>query len=399
MAERTVSSLPTGYEGQNVPEDFFIPKCTVEDVDRSMFELFDKRLPLQIAQNGTSQKVPVIFAGGERFAIRRNKPYRDKNGTLILPLISIRRMSIDQSRPGPYGRSMGVDTGDIIIKKRLDESDRNYQNIINKMRLSNQLNVSDKSHFEVTTGSIWPGENAVTGTLASRRNEGNLSFQLPPTNLLGNSPKKNIFEIITIPYPMFYTVSYSVTVWSQYITHMNQIVETIVSSYDGQGNQFKLTTPKNYWFVGYVGGDLTSEENFDDYMDKERIIKYNFTIDVPAYFMASSKTSGGTPFRKYFSAPQIVFETDQIRSDVSSPSEGIAGSPDKFLLSPVGDIDLTGEPVPGSRRGTERTRVRDIVQDPFSGKKESRYVKISNRYQRRGESIGSLRQVTKLEER
>ena len=36
--------LPTGYEGENVPDDFSIPSCGIEDIDRAVFELFDKRL-------------------------------------------------------------------------------------------------------------------------------------------------------------------------------------------------------------------------------------------------------------------------------------------------------------------------------------------------------------------
>ncbi len=79
-----------GFEGTDVPTDIEIPSCTIEDVDRSVFNLFDKQLPFQANNKDGTKKIPVIFATGERFAVlRRKEPLRDKGGALILPLISI----------------------------------------------------------------------------------------------------------------------------------------------------------------------------------------------------------------------------------------------------------------------------------------------------------------------
>ena len=90
--------IKSGLEGQNIPADFYLPPCGLEDIDRALFNLFDKELQFSIDQRGESRKVPVIFATGERFAlIKRREPLRDENEALILPLISIRRTSIDQS--------------------------------------------------------------------------------------------------------------------------------------------------------------------------------------------------------------------------------------------------------------------------------------------------------------
>ena len=80
-----------GLEGQNIPADFYLPPGGLEDIDRALFNLYDKDLQFSIDQRGESRKVPVIFATGERFAlIKRREPLRDENAALILPLISIR---------------------------------------------------------------------------------------------------------------------------------------------------------------------------------------------------------------------------------------------------------------------------------------------------------------------
>ena len=36
--------LRTGWEGINIPDDFKIPSCGIVDMDRAMFNLFDKDL-------------------------------------------------------------------------------------------------------------------------------------------------------------------------------------------------------------------------------------------------------------------------------------------------------------------------------------------------------------------
>ena len=56
--------IPTGYEGTNIPEDFSIPECTIEDVDRALFNLFDEDLMFTVEQSNEQKKVPVIFATG-----------------------------------------------------------------------------------------------------------------------------------------------------------------------------------------------------------------------------------------------------------------------------------------------------------------------------------------------
>src|SRR5210317_77303 len=87
---------PSGYEGQNYTEDYIIPSCGLEDLDKAVFNLFDKQIPLYYDLSGEVHKVPVIFATGERFALlRRKKPIVDKKGALILPLVSITRSNLE----------------------------------------------------------------------------------------------------------------------------------------------------------------------------------------------------------------------------------------------------------------------------------------------------------------
>ena len=71
--EITPNSQALGYEGTDIPDDFVVPTCTLEDTDRAVFNLFNSQIPLEYKEKGEIKKIPVIFATGERFAVLRRK--------------------------------------------------------------------------------------------------------------------------------------------------------------------------------------------------------------------------------------------------------------------------------------------------------------------------------------
>ena len=80
------------------------------------------------------------------------------------------------------------------------------QNIINKLGIKNQENVSKRKFVASDTS---PGNIQVENSQASRRNDSNLSFFKNKIDL-SSKVGKNIFEIITVPYPEFFTIEYDV---------------------------------------------------------------------------------------------------------------------------------------------------------------------------------------------
>ena len=215
-----------------------MPSCGLEDIDKAFFDLFDQQLNFNIENKSKTLTVPVVFATGERFAIvKRRKPLRDQAGALILPVVAIRRSSIDQS---PATERL-ADVGDLVIKRKLSDKDPQYQNLINKPNLKNQDNVADNSH----NNSADNPEGAQPGTVNSRRPRTQETVNVQTGKLLAPNLGDNIFEILTIPFPHFITVNYEVTFWTQYMSHMNQLIEKFVSSYTGNRNQFKIETDKD----------------------------------------------------------------------------------------------------------------------------------------------------------
>lgn len=310
-----VPGIKSGYDGE-IKSDFSIPSCGIEDVDVALFNLFDKEINLVVGgqDSNSLKKVPVVFAAGEKWALLKNgKPIRDKTNTLILPLITIMRTGVSQDISQDIsGRGINQQTGEIIIRRRLDNKvDRSYQNLINRLLIINQENVA-------VSGSLPVLDNQPT----TSREIGQLS-EVESTKsgaLLLSNKKNNIFETITIPSPQFYTATYEISAWTQYTQHMNQIIEKLMASFLPQAQSWKLTTEKGYWFIANVeGGSFNIETNFDDMSTSERFVKCNITVKVPAYVWASSSPGIPVPAKRYVSSPIIDFSVSVI--DKNNPEE------------------------------------------------------------------------------
>ena len=294
-----VDHLNSGYEDEASTE-FTIPPCGIEDADTALRNLFFNDIGFTTKQNHgpnkniTIDKPLIIFATGERWALAKKlHPPRDKNKRLLLPAISIRRTGFEQTKDDTSGRGINQTTGNLVIKRRLSEDfDRNYQNLINKSALGSLTNL--------------PTANDTSSSRKKNRNGGLLKPDL------GN----NVWEIITIPQPQFFTTTYEVVFWTQYTFHMNEMIEKFVTSYLPQNKMFKLQTDKGYWFMAYVEDAMQSADNFEDFKESERIIRYTITMKVKGFIVAADGATDKVPIRRWVSSPSLSF-------DVSSyPNEG-----------------------------------------------------------------------------
>ena len=178
---------------------------------------------------------------------------------------------------------------------------------------------------------------------------------------------------------------------------MNHMIEKLVSSYTGNKNQFKITTDKGYWFVAYPAGTVTNGDNFDDFTNEQRIVRYSFNMTVPAYIVAPQGPGAMTPFRKYVSAPDLNFEVFTSNSEIvvypdNEPNP--TGDGDKFMLSEVEQINTAGNLVESDRY--RYLKAKHHVINPFTQEGETEYLKVLTRNQRQGETVLSSRIVTKI---
>jgi len=403
-----VPGIRSGYDGMPSSEALAIPSVGIEDADRALFDLFDKEIPLQVSTSDKNReelkRVPVIFAAAEKWALaKRRRALRDKNGSLILPLITVVRTTIQQTpNEDIAGRGINQQTGEIVIKRRLNKSDRAYQGLINKLLVKHQTNVA-----------VSPAE-AEDGQVSTTRNIGELLTDDPTTQdggLLATDLSHNIYEFLTFPAPQFYTALYEVTLWAQYTVQMFQLIEQLISSFLPQGNAWRLDTPKGYWFIATIDGNVfNAENNVDDMSQEERMIKYKFTVKVPGYILATSVPGAPIPIRRYVSSPSISFDVSTDPGELSE-TDGVddpfLGSDDPTLpmsvdqnkrrdlretnstrLYPHSDETSVDDPALRSiPRGSTPVRYKKVTGIASDGSTVTKYVRIISTNKFTGETV------------
>ncbi len=226
-----------------------IKPVTIETVDQAVFDYFDKKIRLSVDASGVNKKVPILFATGERWkTVREKKGIRDENKTLILPLLTIQRLDIDRT---PGFNSFGQEVPSITISSQIHGKTQNLQNQLKQRRLN--------GFPQVTKDKV-------------------------------------VREYFTLPTPDYATVYYQVLIWTQYTEHMNEILEKIFHSYDYKDSfvlpvdyDGKKPLGNSYYFVGFRDGNLSSQSNFEEFTDQERIIRYTYNIKVSAFFILDPK--------------------------------------------------------------------------------------------------------------
>lgn len=381
------------FDGNNAPENFDIPSIGIEDIDRAIFTLFDKKISFEVKHKDSLHKVPVIFASGERFALtRRKNPIRDRENALILPLISVMRQEIDFSAD-QSGKKTAIafrEQENYIIKYRLSNRDRKYQNIINKQDIKNQDNVTSRKNFLSNTPA--PGFGAVPGTIATRRN--NLQFSGVAKVSLGEELGKNIFEVIQAPYPEFVAITYDVIFWTQYIQQSNQMLETLLLNFTGQGEEIPILTDGGYELVAFFKGPFSnSGTNLDDYSESERIIKHSFSVTIPGYIINPKHPGMPKMLRSYVSSPEISFGiSDGAPEVIDYQPERKAETVKRHSLQ-----DLTNIKEYELIRGESREVLQNTIVNPFTKSTKTEFSKIRTRNQRSGETVASSEIVEEIE--
>ena len=407
--------VDTGYMEKDVPDDFTIPSCTIEDVDRGVFNLFNKELPLFYKRKDQMKKVPVIFATGERFAIlARNKPLRDKSNALILPLISIIRTGIDQENAKGAGQFQG---GPITIRTKITKDDERYQRWFNNLGFKNADDIAIATNDNKDDGD---GGGTKAGRIATRRAAVAIPFSSRRGTILKPNISGNLMEFIQMPPIKQYTASYEITFWTQYTQEMNTLLTVMMGGYvENRRRTFVINTDDGYRFTAFVDAALNPQNNFDDFTDAERLVKYSFNLSVAAYLVAGQEPGQPVPFRRTISSPEVSFGVDSTIGGVSTPPPAgtYNGDTSAWILS---DAATTGDGYPPAAIGvsamqaavatgfpgtpqveiggqnagaiagqTGRTTPTTIITNinPFTGKPEHMEIQISSMNQKSGETV------------
>jgi len=224
---------------------------TLKDVDTSIIAYIKNVLRPKIREANELVDVPVMYGNEERWvAVRKRGVIRDKNESLILPLIMLKRTSIGKNELSTQGFEH-----DLRLK---------YASITRNSKWSND-NRYDR--FSVQTGKKPVTENIVTGV------------------------------------PDFSDINYEFVVWTAFIEQMNSLVEMFVANsnkYWGGAN--------NYKFLSTID---SIEDATEMTIDSERIVKSTFNVTTRAYllpeYINSTITDKVANSKKQITPSKVVF--------------------------------------------------------------------------------------------
>jgi hypothetical protein len=102
---------------------------------------------------------------------------------------------------------------------------------------------------------------------------------------------------------------------------MNQLQETYINSFPAQAREFLLTNEKGYEYVAASSAIFSSDTNFSEFTNSERVIKSSISLTVVGYVLNPRHSGVPNQVRSVFSAPNIEFGYSTSNSQVVKREE------------------------------------------------------------------------------
>ena len=233
--------------GNNYDQNYAI---TLKDIDSSVLGYVKNVIKPKVSEADTNVDVSVMYGNEERWkSVRKRGVMRDKNGSIILPLIMLRRTEV--ARNDLSGQSFPHD-----IKRE---------------------------HVNVVRDSGWSKDNRYD----------RFSVQT------GIKPKQE--QIITTM-PNFNDITYEFILWTNFIEQMNPLVETFVDqshTYWGESEQYKFLCTID---------SITDASEMN--VDGERFVKSTFSVVTKSYllpeYLNSTVTNKTSNMKRQLTKSKII---------------------------------------------------------------------------------------------
>ena len=227
------------------------PASTIENVDLAMLRYLRDELNLFSSTNTGWRKVPVMWASAERgYQSKQGEEVRDKNGMLILPIMTVERSSVakDPSKKG-------------TIWANVPEEGDHKGGSIPVARLLKQVKTSNFANADM------------------QRKRGQINFPRPN--------QKIVYSTVTVPIPVYVTVTYEITIRTEYQQQMNELVVPFATRPGGVN--YILISSNGHRYEGFIQQDFSQNNNVSDYTNDERRFETKIQIEVLGYLIGDDK--------------------------------------------------------------------------------------------------------------
>ena len=253
---------------------------TLEDVDFAAYKFVNETMDVHTTTNKGFKKAPVIWSGAERaHNIENDDIKRDASGMLILPVISMERLSVEKdekSRVIPFSKLDPINDlkgGFLTINKVIQQDKtRNFANADSFRRRS-------QKNFPLYKGK-------------------------------GGKNKKIVYETITIPIPIYVKVGYAIVLRTEYQEQMNDLLVPFIRI--SNAHTRVLIEHNSNQYEAFVGEKYKMTNNISDYKSAERKYETTITLDVLGYLIGDGKNQKQPRVVRRENAVQIRFARERI---------------------------------------------------------------------------------------
>lgn len=244
-------------------QEIEIMPSSLETIDGAMLRFIDEELNLSVSSVDGFKKVPVLWVTAERaYQIKHNQDLRDKEETLILPLITINRASVvkDPTRKGNVYANLypvpDAKGGVITIARQINQKKTaEFQNAFSKRKRGVDKNVSGK---------------------------------MLNTNSRNMSTQRVVYETISIPIPTWVTVNYEITLRTEYQQQINELIRPFITV-PGNSRMPKRISYENHFYEVFIDGNFANGSNQAALGMDRRNYENTINIEVLGYLIGEGE--------------------------------------------------------------------------------------------------------------
>ena len=225
----------------------------LQDLDEAVFYYFENVIKPFVFQNGERREVPIIYGSPERWkSFQRDGYYRDKKGSIMLPIIVIKRNTITKDR---------------TVYNKLDANSPNLY-----------------------------------GTFQRAYNPKNFYSNFAAIN--NKIPSKQFYAVAV---PDFVNLEYSVIIQTYYMEQLNKIIESCEYASDAYwGN------PERFKFRAFIDSFSTATELTTG---RDRLVKGTFNIRLRGYIIPDTIQKDLNSINKFNTKSKFIIQMETTSND------------------------------------------------------------------------------------
>jgi hypothetical protein len=247
---------------------------TIETVDVAVYNWLNEKMDIRCDTNDGFQKVPIIWVSAERsYQIKNNESLRDQRGTLIAPLITLDRTSINKNNEskGAFYNSIPEDNNRYFISGTM-----------NHKRTSEYANNDSEKRNGVMN-------------FATKRYQKN---------------KKIVYQYKTILRPIYVEMTYKISFLSHFQQQMNQMLQPFLTRYGS--NRYTTIENDGKKFELFIDQTINQSNNLDNMDTEERKFNSSIAIKVNGYLVGDDVNENDSLVKVSENAVEIKSITESI---------------------------------------------------------------------------------------